>query len=318
MRAPAGHIVAMLAVGLALVFPAIAPAAQTIGQTGAPDFPCSNRAFVQRDLTSGPSYSPSSYGVITAWSAQANDNAGQTLQLAVFRQDSGVLQYTILRRDSVRTLANLNGLNTYTGLRLPIDAGQLIGVYQPPGSTADCEFNPGGGNNVAFSPLGDPPDNVPTDYDGLDSGWRVNAQAVVEPDADRDVFGDETQDRCVGTAGPFSGCPSEVTLGKPKGKKGKIIVTATVPGAGTLRVGVASDPALATAARGKALRPVTRTLTATTRQKARLVLKLTKRAKKKLQRKGKLGLKIKAVYTPSGGPPSSTTRKARVKSKRRR
>jgi hypothetical protein len=64
-----------------------------------------------------------------------------------------------------------------------------------------------------------------------------------------------------------------VTLGKPKPKKGKkIIVMATVPGAGTLSAGVASDPALATAAKGKPLRPVTETLAVTTRQEVRLVL----------------------------------------------
>jgi hypothetical protein len=35
----------------------------------------------------------------------------------------------------------------------------------------------------------------------------VNIAAVVEPDADGDGFGDETQDKCIGVGGPDNGCP---------------------------------------------------------------------------------------------------------------
>ncbi|MGA9372098.1 MAG: hypothetical protein WBV53_09655 [Solirubrobacterales bacterium] len=49
----------------------------------------------------------------------------------------------------------------------------------------------------------------------------------------------------------------------------------------------------------------------------RLVLKLTKGAKKKLRRKAKLGLKLRVVYRPSGGPPSSQIRKVKLKSKKK-
>ncbi len=62
---------------------------------------------------------------------------------------------------------------------------------------------------------------------------------------------------------------------------------------------------------------MTQTLTATTRQRVRLVLKLTKGAKKKLRRKAKLGLKLRVVYRPSGGPPSSQIRKVKLKSKKK-
>jgi hypothetical protein len=172
--------VAGMALCVAAVAPATASASQTIGQTGLDGGSCTNRVYVQHDLTSGPTYSPTSSGVITSWSAQANGATGQTLQLVVLSH-SGSLQYTILRRDSVRTLANLNALNTFTGLHLPIEAGQLIGVYDPPGSATDCEADGISGDNVAFSQVGDPSDNVPTSYEGLDNMFRVNAQAVVEP-----------------------------------------------------------------------------------------------------------------------------------------
>jgi hypothetical protein len=37
---------------------------------------------------------------------------------------------------------------------------------------------------------------------------HANVTAVLEPDADADGFGDETQDSCVGMNGPQSGCPA--------------------------------------------------------------------------------------------------------------
>ena len=104
-----------------------------------------------------------------------------------------------------------------------------------------------------------------------------------------DVYGDETQDKCVGTAGGFNGCPNKFALGKPKGKKGKVKVTATVPGAGTLSAGSASDQALAKAAKSRRqLKRVTRNLTSTTKQKVTLTLKLTKAAQRKLAENGNL------------------------------
>lgn len=209
----AGVVAAVMLVG-----PGTALAATTIGQTGVDGGACTARTFVQKDLTSGPSYSPSASGVITSWGAQANSATGQTLQLAVFRRDSD-MRYTILRRDSVRTLANLNALNMFTGLRLPIEAGQLIGVYQPPGSMADCELNGSLGDGVAYSPIGNPADNVPTDYEAVDTPERVNAQAVVEPDADHDGFGDETQDQC--STNPATQGPCSVTKKCKKHKKHK-------------------------------------------------------------------------------------------------
>jgi hypothetical protein len=136
----------------------------------------------------------------------------------------------------------------------------------------------------------------------------------VEPDSDSDGFGDETQDKCLGTAGTANGCPSAVTIDRLKQKGDtRVKVTATVPGPGTLKVGSASDPALASeAARG--LKAVTQTLSSTSKQQVSLRLKLTKSAIRSLKDAGKLKLKVKAVYTPPGGPAGSQTKKKMLKS----
>jgi len=161
---------------------------------------------------------------------------------------------------------------------------------------------------------GDPSPGDTKTFTPLD-GQLLDVSATLEPDADNDGFGDETQDKCIGTAGTANGCPSTVAIDKLKQKGDtKVRVTATVPGAGSLKVGSPSDPALASAAaKKKSLKALTETLTATTKQQLKLTLKLTKSAIAKLKDAGKLNLKVKAVYTPTGGPPGSQTTKAKLK-----
>jgi hypothetical protein len=101
---------------------------------------------------------------------------------------------------------------------------------------------------------------------------------------------------------------------KQKGKKPKIKVTTTVPGAGTLQAGSANDASLASASGGTSLKAVSQAITATSRQQLILTLKLTKSARKKLASKGRLKTQVKVVYTPTGGPPGSQTRKVKLKS----
>src|SRR5262245_28131133 len=49
---------------------------------------------------------------------------------------------------------------------------------------------------------------------------EVLLQARLEPDADKDGFGDESQDKCLGKPGTVNGCPSAKKCKKKK-KKGK-------------------------------------------------------------------------------------------------
>jgi len=167
---------------------ASAGAAEIIGQTGTLDSSCTDdEAYVQKTLVSGPGYSPSAPGVITSWSAAGDPDPDQTIVLMVLRQDSAT-QFTSVGSDVVRTLTP-NTLNTFTGLHLPIEPNQRIAVYLPAGSRASCVFqsgNPGDTEGYSFPYfVGQPPNGVPFDYSGTDSGVRINAQAVVEPTGQR-------------------------------------------------------------------------------------------------------------------------------------
>jgi hypothetical protein len=223
-------VVVGLVAGVALAAPGAASAAQTIGQV--PDLPASyssctdDEAYIQLAVAAGAGSSASASGVITSWSARSNGNVGQTVKLMVFR-DVGSGSFSAVAKDATtRTLSNVaDQLDTFTGTHIPIEAGQSIGVYLPAGSVDSCEFNTSSGADHAGYSLpdgvGEPGEGTPFDYSIYDSAVRVNARAVVEPDADRDTFGDETQDHCVGVAGPNDGCAAATPPHKKKCKKHK-------------------------------------------------------------------------------------------------
>jgi hypothetical protein len=307
--------------------------AEVIGQTGPANTCAENNAFVQRVLGGGTPYSPSSYGVITSWSTMNDTTAGRTSRLLVLEPNpgAGATHYIARQKDQVRAIGS--GLNTFSsGLRLPIQPSQQLGLYLPDGQPADtgvCAFIPATmGNTINFQAgPGEPPLNTSVDYPGFAANFRLNASAVVEPDADRDVFGDESQDNCLGTAGAVGGCPNTVSVGKTSVKGKTVTVEVAVPGAGTVKGGSATDQALALASAKKKkkkkkpqppLRQSSQTVTGKTRQTVVLTLNLSKTGRSKLARKGKLGLSIKVTYTPIGGTAGTATASAKLTSKKKK
>jgi len=299
---------------------ASAQGATTLGQTdpAAPstDVCGSPTAYLQSAVAAGsPSYTvPAGGGVITSWSTQANANPDKDAELKVFAPTGTPGSYLVRGQEGPHILAAAV-LNNFPA-RVPVEAGDILGLYHSTIGTA-CSFDgvPGDMTSYVFPAIPDPPVGSTYTTNTNDAGLRVNISTQLEPDADDDGFGDESQDKCVGTAGPFNGCPSSVALNnvKQKGMKPKVKVKVTVPGAGTLSVGSPSDPALATAA-AKSLKPMTRTLTSTAKQTLVLTLKLTKSAKRRLSDKGKLKAKVKVLYTPAGGPTAAASGKAKLRS----
>jgi hypothetical protein len=291
-----------------------AGAAVTIGQTFIPDQDFGGSGtFIQTSSPDG-SYAVPSDGVITSWSFQAAAGPTPPIKLKMFRFVSGTDYTTVGESQVVTPTAGI--LNTFP-TRIPVKGGDVPAHFYSDTSVAfrnvpgyDAVFNSGAPGDPSL----DAPPGTTLTYE-FDAGDQLDLSAVLEPDADRDGFGDESQDKCIGTPGTANGCPSTVKIDsvKQKGSK-KVKVTATVPGAGTLDIGSPSDPALASkAAKAKSLKRVTTTLTATTKQKLKLTLKLTKSAIARLEDADKLKLKVKAVYTPIGGPAGSQTRKTKLK-----
>lgn len=215
--------------------------------------------------------------------------------------------------------ANLTAAGSYSiPARLVVQAGDVPGFdYSTNYSGA---ANLGDGGVVYYAPPLANNASPQAPVANGSTGKLVNA--VVEPDVDHDVFGDESQDNCVGTPGEINGCPSTLAINGVSQSGKTVVVTATVPGQGKVNAGAANDPTvLAATAKKKTIQltPASQTVTAKTNQQLRLTLALTKAAKKKLKKKkGKLGVGVKVTYTPTGGPTGSQFSQLKLKAKKKR
>jgi hypothetical protein len=104
--------------------------------------------------------------------------------------------------------------------RLPIQAGDALGIDCCMATNSLTVFAP---NPAALTLYWEPSlqDGAST-RTGFefppDTELLVNAD--VEPDADRDGFGDETQDQCIGTTGPQNGCAASAPVAStPTGQR---------------------------------------------------------------------------------------------------
>jgi hypothetical protein len=286
---------------LALLGQGNAGAATQLGQTFDPITGCGTSTRFQ-SVSPGDQYVAPSAGVITSWSFQASGSPPQ-LKFKVGRRAGGN-DFTVVG-ESAAQAPSASVLNTYPA-RVPVAAGDVIGIDLQ--TLGDCAttLGPGSGFTSVFKP-GDQALGTTGTYTA-EPNIKNDVSAILEPDADADAFGDETQDKCLGTPGTANGCPSSLTLDKLKAKGSKVQVTVSVPGAGSLTAGSA-------AAKGKPLlKPVSVDLTATSKQTMVLKLKLTKAARRKLDELGNLKVAVKAVYTPPGGVPGSQQGKAKLRS----
>jgi Ca2+-binding RTX toxin-like protein len=185
----------------ALMAPGGASAAEVIGQvpTGAPRTDCQpNEAYVQQQVPAPPDYTPSAHGVISSWSAKAGNSASGQLQFLVLRPTGATDTFTVIGKDSIKTLSTPNAVNTFSGVQFPINAGDRIGYWQPNVASRPCAFDvtpvlPT--NQFTFtSPISEPTQGSTLIFSGTQDTFRVNLAATVEDDCDNDGLGDQTQD----------------------------------------------------------------------------------------------------------------------------
>jgi hypothetical protein len=182
-------------------------AATQIGETFSPTIANSNTTIIQSGAVSpAPSYTVPIAGVITSWNFErvVGSALSPQIKLKVARPAGGNL-FTILGEDGPRTPAV--GLNNFPA-RIAVQPGDVIGLHV--GVAGHYIRAIGGMAGTAYGYhtfSGDPPQGSPMPFSGPFTGIQVDVSAAVEPDADNDGFGDETQDQCPGSAGPNNGCP---------------------------------------------------------------------------------------------------------------
>jgi len=208
-------VVATLSVAaLALLAPASSSAATTIGQAN-PNPPEGGNCDPGKVYTeNGGEVSftvPAGGGVITSWATRTNEAAGQQGALKTLRQTSsanGQFTFSVLATSTVQNLTP-NALNRFP-TRIPVQGGEVIGYHFPtgPDDSQACSFTVAANANTLLGgpSSGEPGSSFTTTDDDFSSQKRLNLEATLEADADRDGFGDETQDGCPGAAGANGGC----------------------------------------------------------------------------------------------------------------
>lgn len=232
-------------------------------------------------VTSGNSYVVPGTGVLTSWSHNAAAGAGQLLGLKVFRHLGGP-EFMALAHNGPRALAP-GLLNTFP-VNIPVSAGDIIGLTLGDGLPPEaCEFE---GTSYEWNgPSGMPlADGGSTVFSRLSNPiYALNISAVFEP----------TNSFALGS----------ITRNK---KKGTATLTLNLPNPGEL-TGSGKGVKVANAA------VISKTVSAPGK------VKLTIRAKGKkmttLNETGKVEVRPKITYTPTGGDPSTQSLKVKLKKK---
>ena len=255
-----------------------AGAAVSIGQlpTGSPSTFCVSpvmQDYLQPTVTSGSTYVVPANGTITSWSHSANTSASQMLTFKVFRQVAG-LTYMAVGHDGPRPLTS-GTVNTFSGLSIPVRAGDVIGLHKPAPAPA-CIFGVPGDSYIARN--GNLSDGQQGDF-APSSDSRVNIAATVNPD---NGFG------LIGT--------------QRNRKKGTLTESFSLPNPGELTaLGNGARVAGAGARTSKTVGSGT----------AQLLIKAKGKKRRKLNETGKVKLTLTVTYTPTGGNPG--TQKLKVK-----
>ena len=203
MRKGAGVIAAAALTSFALVGATSASASTEVGDDCQANDAAANHTFVPLSSTGTLPISVPSSGVITRWRVSSAETGSFVERLLVLRPTGNANEFRVVGESAPATI--LPGVNT-VDTRIPTEAGDRLGVY---GSTAGsgtlyCSTGNGGdqlGDFDSEAPFGSVQTFIPT------PGSSVPVSGIVEPDADGDGYGDETQDRCPQSATFQIECP---------------------------------------------------------------------------------------------------------------
>lgn len=200
--------------------PGKAGAATQLGQVSPPEpFLSPSGNFVQLQTATIPYKVPPPGGVITGWSqtGSAEDGSAGSGRLQVWRRVGMTTDFSLVGRSDLESFTA--GIVNFFATRVPVSGGEILGLRS---ENAASRYDGVAGDNVLELAGGDP---APGETRGAvgppDPVTLVNVSAVLEPDADRDGFGDETQDQCPTNATTQGPCP--MTAAAPTGQRAAAI-----------------------------------------------------------------------------------------------
>jgi hypothetical protein len=319
----------LLAGGALALTAAPAMAGTTLGQvdttTGKGSGACGGIgcAYVQSGDAGGstPYVVPAGGGVITSWTFHAVDAPGAAW--VQFYMPTGVLnQYTLIGESNPRTFSLGETATTQTQISVPAGAhlgSDVIGP-EPTFGTSNPADQAGAftlGAQIGATSI------LPKILDHI----RVNMSAIIEPDADHDGFGDETQDACPSDPTQQLACAPGTTpggSGSSTNSKAGPLVSLVTPGRESIRSGYVTIAAMSVgkvtvsasgqvvlpgSARVHALRSTSKALATGNRTTLKLKIpKLTLRAiRGRLAHHKKVSAKVTVSARSADGTTSSTT-----------
>jgi hypothetical protein len=202
-----GIAIAAALISISSIAATNASAATEVGSTCTASTATTGASIVQTAQAGGsplPLAVPSA-GVITKWKISLVPGPyALPEQLKVYRRTASPKQFQVVGESAFATV--LSGPNSFD-TRVPVEAGDLIGLFGGASEigTLFCETGAAGDNIAALggsSPVGS---TATVTAEANELAGAVSA--VVEPDADKDGYGDETQDKCVLSALVQIACP---------------------------------------------------------------------------------------------------------------
>jgi hypothetical protein len=319
-----GAIACLLGAAASLAGASSASAATEVGNDCAATAGVQGVAFVQ--LAEAPGnplpFAVPAPGVLTKWRVTKEQHTLEPFEakLKVYRATDVPNQLEVVGGSALETLEE--GPNSFDA-RIPVQAGDRLGLYgTTPSGAMNCMTS--SAQDVIGVSVGDVPPGSAQVFSVEKSSSRVAVSALVEPDADHDGFGDETQDRCPQSASLHDAvCPrislSSFALGGRVSAQLLVAADAIVPvtASGTVRLPGRAKKRTGTSTQLR-LSPVTQTVAPG--QIAQFTLPFPKpllSALRKLPRGRSLQLSLEAGATDLAGAVTTTGGTVRLRGQAR-
>jgi hypothetical protein len=220
----AGALAAVALGGSAGSAGAAVPVGQVAGALGTNNCP-PYTALLTEGVSSGPDFVVPSAGVLVSWSTETDStNIGTDAKLKVYRATADPDEFLVVGQSAFQAFSS-DGVQGPFPARVAVQPGDYVSIL-PGANGGPCNALSQSTADEArvTQGAGDTPNGQTTPFAGCcNVGERANVEAILEPDADNDGYGDETQDACPSAAAlqapPCAAAPSKTARPDKKCKR---------------------------------------------------------------------------------------------------
>ena len=212
----AGALTAIALASSAGAAGAAVPVGQVAGALGGNNCP-PHTALLTQSVSSGRGFVVPSAGVLTSWKTETDaSNNGTDAKLKVYRATADPDEFLVVGQSEFRPFSS-PGVQGPFPARISVRQGDWVSIL-PGANGGPCNAQSQSTDDASrvTQGAGDTPNGQTTPFFACcNVGERANVEAILEPDADNDGFGDETQDACP-SAAALQTAPCDATTGPAK------------------------------------------------------------------------------------------------------